>query len=73
MVHDGLTGGRGGAGPIRAVSGGRLGPQLLVDLVKLAVNRCLALQMLTMQLPDQLVSWLSALEVGVIRPGAAGS
>jgi hypothetical protein len=66
MVHDRLTGGRGSAGPIRAVGGGRLGPQLLVDFVKLAVNRCLALQMLTMQLLDQLMSWLSALVVGVM-------
>jgi hypothetical protein len=40
------------------VSGGRLGLQLLVDFVKLAVNRCLALQVLTMQPLDQLMSWL---------------
>jgi hypothetical protein len=49
MVHGRLSGGRGSAGPIRAVSGGRLGLQVLVDFVKLAVNRCLALQVLTMQ------------------------
>lgn len=48
------------------MSGGRLGPQVLVDVVKLVVHRCLALLVLTMQLVAQLASWLSALVVGVM-------
>ncbi len=39
---------------------------MLVDFIKLAVDRCLALQVLTMQPVDQLTSWLSALVVGVM-------
>jgi hypothetical protein len=49
VIYGRLTGGRGSAGPIRAVSDGRLGLQVVVDFVKLVVNRCLALQVLTMQ------------------------
>jgi hypothetical protein len=66
VVHGRLSGGRGNAGPIRAVSGGWLGLQVLVDVVKLAVNRCLALQVLAMQPLDQLMGWLFALVVGVM-------
>jgi hypothetical protein len=48
------------------LSGGRLDQQILVDFVELAVDRCLALQVLTMQPVDQLTSWLSALVVRVM-------
>ena len=48
------------------LSGVRLARQLLLDVVKLAVDRCLALQVLTMQPLDQLTSWLPALVVGVV-------
>ena len=48
------------------LGGGRLGQQVLVDVVKLAVNRCLALKVLAMQPLDQLMGWLSALVVGVM-------
>ena len=43
VVHGRLSRSRGSAKPIRAVSDGRLGLQVLVDFVKPAVNRCLAL------------------------------
>jgi hypothetical protein len=39
---------------------------VLVDLVELAVDPCLALQVLTVQPLDQLVSWLPALIVGMV-------
>jgi hypothetical protein len=65
-VHGRLSGGRGSAGPIRAVSGGRLGLQVLVHVVKLGVNRCLALQVLAMHPLDQLMGWLCALVVGMM-------
>ena len=48
------------------MSGVRLGHQMLVDFTKLAVDRCLVLQVLTMQPLDQLMGWLSALVVGVM-------
>src|SRR5215471_14379909 len=66
MVHGRPSGGRVSAGPIRTVSGGRLGLQLLVEFVKLAAHRCLVLQVLTVQPLDELVSWLLALVVGVM-------
>jgi hypothetical protein len=47
-------------------SGRRLGPPMLMDVVKLAVDRCLALQVLAMQSLDQLTGWPSALVVGVM-------
>jgi hypothetical protein len=37
-----------------------------MDFVELAVHRCLALQVLTVQPVDQLMSWLCALVVGVV-------
>src|SRR5215471_18771850 len=48
------------------LSRGRIGQQVLVDVVKLAVNRYPALQVLAMQPLDQLMSRLSALVVGVM-------
>lgn len=66
MIPGRPSGGRGRAGTVHAMSGGRLGPQVLVDVVKLVVHRCLALLVLTMQLVAQLASWLSALVVGVM-------
>jgi hypothetical protein len=43
-----------------------LGDQVLVDLVELAVNGFLALQVLTVQPFDEFMSWLLALEVRVV-------
>jgi len=43
---------------VRAVRGGGPVGQLLVDLVELVVNGLLALQVLTVQPLDELVSWL---------------
>ena len=48
------------------MSGVRLGLKVLADVVKLAVNRCLALQVLAMQPLDQLMSWLPAPVIGVM-------
>jgi hypothetical protein len=48
------------------VPGGRLGRQVLVDLVEFAVDRRLALQVLTVQPLDQLMIRLPALVVGVV-------
>ena len=48
------------------LSGRRLGQHVLMDLVQLAVDRRLALQMLTVQAFDELMSWLLAVEVGVM-------
>ena len=66
VVPGRVSGGRGSVGTVHAVSGGRLGLQVLVVFVKLAVNGCLALQVLTMQPVDQLTSWPFALVVGVM-------
>jgi uncharacterized membrane protein len=48
---------------VRVVRGGG---QVLLDLLELAVDGGLALQMLTVQALDELMSWLLALEVRVV-------
>jgi hypothetical protein len=45
---------------------GRLGRRVLMDLVELAVNGCLALQVLTVQPFDELMGRLFALVVGMV-------
>jgi hypothetical protein len=51
---------------VPVVAGDLLGDQVLVDLVELAVNGLLALQVLTVQPFDELMGWLLALEVRVV-------
>jgi len=52
-----MVGGR--AGGVR-VAGGLRGDQLLMDLLKLAMDGSLAFQVLTVQALDELMSWLPA-------------
>jgi len=49
-----------------AVGSGRLGKQLLMDFIELAVDRCLAFQVLLVQPLDEVSGWLLALEIGVV-------
>jgi hypothetical protein len=48
----------GRAGAVHVASGGLRGGQVLVDLLEFAVNGSLALQVLTVQAADELMSWL---------------
>ena len=56
----------GCAGAVYVVRGGWRGGQVLMDLLKPAVDGGLALQMLTVQALDELMGWLLALEVRVM-------
>ena len=56
----------GRAGAVHVPSSARRAGQLLMDLLELAVDGSLALQVLTVQALDELMSWLPALEVRVV-------
>jgi hypothetical protein len=48
----------GQAGGVQVASGGLRGGQVLMDFLEFAVNGSLALQVLTVQALDELMSWL---------------